>query len=355
MEELVNNGIQVKIKYFGFTGPQRVVMRIFYLFFVSYLLLYRLILFVVIFFILKNVVRKFREITFVKKEESRNIYTKFPARNKIDKKLPLIIFSAHYDSFSSIIPNRFQKVLFLIFRILIIPNFMSAVLILILVILNVYDQVLFLTVIFSSICQIMLIIFTVFLVIDVEKSSGSIDNASGVSILLELAKVLANNPLNNIDVLILWPGAEEWGNKGSKHFCKTQYNKLTKKYDLDNSYNINIDMVGSYIGLIDKFGIFRKKSMNKNLNKIIVQSSKELKIPLELYTKRFEVSSDHKSFQLFEKKTKGNFQVCCFHSDRDSKYIHSLKDTPDKCSAINLNGCLNICYETIQKLDSKFN
>jgi Zn-dependent M28 family amino/carboxypeptidase len=201
----------------------------------------------------------------------------------------------------------------------------------------------------------MLIIFTVFLVIDVAKSSGSIDNASGVSILIELSKVLAKNPLKNIDVLFLWAGAEEWGNKGSKHFCQTQYNKLAKKYDLNNSYNINIDMVGSYIGLLDKFGILRKKSMNKNLNKVIEQSSKDLKIPLELYTKSFEPRSDHRSFRFFEKKTGGNFQLCCFHSDKDSKYIHSLKDTPDKCSTANLNGCLDICYETILKLDSQAN
>ena len=74
----------------------------------------------------------------------------------------------------------------------------------------------------------------------------------------------SKNPLKNIDVLFLWPGAEEWGNKGSKHFCETRYKKLVKKYDLNNSCNINIDMVGSYIGLLDKVGILRKKSMNKN-------------------------------------------------------------------------------------------
>ena len=95
--------------------------------------------------------------------------------------------------------------------------------------------------------------------------------------------------------------------------------------------------------------------MNKNLNNLIEESSKKLGIPIVLYSKRLEPRSDQRSFRLFEKKTKGNFQVCCFHSNKDSKYIHSLKDTPDRCSTAILNGCLNICLETISKLDSQAN
>jgi len=355
MGELANNGIKAKVRYFGFTGPKRLIMRIFYIFLASYLIMYHLFLVVVIFLLIKHLTRKLREISFVDKEESRNISTLIPARKSIDKKRRLIIFSAHFDTFSSIIPNRFQKVLFLIFRMLIIPNFLAAVLIFLYVILGLSNQVLLYTVIFSSLCQMLLIISTVFLVIDVAKSCGSIDNASGVSILIELSKVLAKNPLKNIDVLFLWPGAEEWGNKGSKHFCETRYKKLVKKYDLNNSYNINVDMVGSYIGLLDNVGFLRKRNMNKNLNNLIEESSKKLDIPLEIYSKKIEPRSDHRSFRLFEKNTEGNFQVCCFHSDKDSKYIHSLKDTPDKCSTVILNGCLDICYETILKLDSQAN
>lgn len=355
MEELEKNNIKSKLEYFGFKGPIRVLVRLFYILFISYLIVYRLYLILAVFFIVKNLSRKLRAISFVSKDESKNIYTLIPASNKAENKRPLIIFTAHYDSVSSIIPNRIQEVLVLLFKVLIIPNILTAVVIFFYVFFNLYNQIIFFIVIFSSVSQIILMALIVLLVYDVEKSCGSIDNASGVSILIELSKVLAKNPLQNIDVLFLWPGAEEWGNKGSKHFCFTQYDELVDKYNLNNSCNINIDMVGSYIGLADKFGIIRKKSMNKNLNNLIEESSKKLEIPLVVYSKRLEPRSDQRSFRLFEKKTKGNFQVCCFHSEKDSKYIHSLKDTPDRCSTANLNGCLNICYETILKLDSQAN
>lgn len=62
--------------------------------------------------------------------------------------------------------------------------------------------------------------------------------------------------------------------------------------------------------------------------------------------------SDYRSLRKLAPVTKTTFQVACFHSDKDSKYIHSTKDTPDKCSNKILNDCLDICYETILNLDS---
>ena len=38
-------------------------------------------------------------------------------------------------------------------------------------------------------------------------------------------------------------------------------------------------------------------------------------------------------------------------SNKDAKYIHAKKDTPDLCSAENLNGCKEICYNAIKSLD----
>jgi Zn-dependent M28 family amino/carboxypeptidase len=46
---------------------------------------------------------------------------------------------------------------------------------------------------------------------DNKKSKGSIDNASGVSILIELIKLFKKSPLENYDIIFLWSGAEEWG------------------------------------------------------------------------------------------------------------------------------------------------
>jgi hypothetical protein len=183
-------------------------------------------------------------------------------------------------------------------------------------------------------------------------STGSIDNASGVSVLLELAKKINKDPLENTDVIFLFTGAEEWGMKGSKHYTQTYFNKLNRKYDLDKSVNINIDMVGTYIGLLDKTGLLKTR-INYELNDIIEYSAEELAIPIEKFSKLKAPQSDYKPFKSFTKKTKGNFQVACFYSDKDSQYIHSFQDSPDKCSSEIMDGCVDICSNAIRILDAK--
>jgi len=184
-------------------------------------------------------------------------------------------------------------------------------------------------------------------------SKGSVDNASGVAILIELAKVFKRNPLENYDVIVLWSGGEEWGLKGSMAFCKKHHDYLKKTYDLNRSFNINVDMVGSYIGLETKSSLhLRRRKEAFDLNKRLEETANELNIPITVFNKILGSKADHKSFRSFAKKTRTSFQVAYFHSEKDSKFIHSSKDTPDKCDPDNLNGCLEICYETIRSIDS---
>ena len=113
-------------------------------------------------------------------------------------------------------------------------------------------------------------------------------------------------------------------------------------------------MVGTYIGLENKNSIlFKKQKGIFNLNKILKETAIELNVPLIKYKKILEPKTDHLSFRSFAKKTKSSFQVALFHSDKDSKFIHSPRDTPDKCSSQNLNGCLDICYYAIRAIDSE--
>jgi len=107
-------------------------------------------------------------------------------------------------------------------------------------------------------------------------------------------------------------------------------------------------MVGTYIGLIDEIGLIKKK-MNNNLNDIIGESANQLNIPLIKYKKTFEPRSDQRVFRKLSRKS--TFQVACFHSSKDCKYIHSSQDSPDRCSEEILKGCLDICHTTIMKLD----
>ena len=354
-DELEKAQIDANIEHFEFSGARRMVMRIFYTLFITYLLIFRLFLVIITYYIIKTLFARTRRLTFIKKEESKNIYTLVSARNGSDLR-PLVIFTAHYDSFASMIPYKFQKVLFFIFRVIVIPVLGVQVIIASFLILDIvyyesFSQYIFNLIILSSIVQFIVIAIIVLLVYEINRSYGSIDNASGVSILIELAKEINGKPLENIDVLFLWTGAEEWGNKGAKHFYKEHKKDILLKYDIANSYNINIDMVGSYIGLVDKIGIIRKRKINENLNDLLSESAEELNIPLVKYSAQVEPTSDQIVFRKL-KKVQKKFQIAFFHSAKDSKFIHSSQDTPDKCSAESLNGCLAICHKTLLKMDS---
>ena len=352
--ELAKEKINLKIEYFSWAGPTRVLMRTTYLIILMYLLLARVILVLAIYFVIKYLFERTRNMTLIKKESSKNIFTEIQA-NKKGKNRPLVIFSAHYDSISANIPYKVQWVMFFIYR-LIIGFYVIVIIIFslwltldfLLIVLLPNSIIIMIAII--SLIGIFISVPILYLVFNEKPSAGSIDNASGVSILIELAKHFQRNPLEKMDILFIWPGAEEWGLKGSKKFCRKHIIDLNEKYDLNRSILINIDMVGSYIGLVDRVGLFRRR-LNKNLNDVFEATAKNLNIPLTRYNKLMPPKSDHRSFRSYVKRARKKLQIVYFHSDNDTKYIHSPRDSPDKCSAKNLNGCLNICYQTLRSLD----
>jgi hypothetical protein len=355
--ELLRNNIKAEVEHFNWTGPLSILMRTSYILIVITLLLFRLILVIVAYFIIKNSFARFRKLSFINKEESKSIFTRIKSKNRIPKR-PLVIITAHYDSISANLPYRLQVVIFFIYRLIVVFYVIvfftfAAIFFLDLFRFIPITDFFIVFISFSSLGGVLISIPILYLVFKERPSLGAIDNASGVAISIELAKIFNKNPPENTDVLILWPGAEEWGLKGSKAFCKNHFKSLKKIYDLDNSYNINIDMVGSYIGVLNKSGLIFRRKMNKNLNDIFGATAKQLNIPLKVYNKVIRPQSDYKSFKKYAKRNRTKFQVSFFHSSKDSKYIHSLKDSPDKCSLENLNGCVNICHQVIRSIDMR--
>lgn len=354
--ELSKETIKSHVEYFSYIGPRKVLMRLTYLILISYLLIFRQYLILALFFCIKYISERLRKLSLVKEEDSKNIYAIIHAK-KIKPNRPVIIFSAHYDSFTANLPYKLQNIFFFVFRIIIFPYFVAVIGFTVWVLID-YDSELRHSplvvnlVLFSSTIEFVIVLFTLLLLYNKSKSSGSIDNASGVSILIELSKIIKRNPLENYDVLFIWPGAEEWGLIGSSRFLKRHRNELKQVYDLDHSYYINIDMVGTYIGLFNKRGLLVKRKLNTHLNEIIENSAQEMNIPIVKFNSIKSPKSDHRSFLKFAKKTKSSLEVAYFHSSKDVKYIHSARDTPDRCSSENLNGCLDICYCTIRSIDS---
>ena len=357
-DELEESNIKSKTEYFAYSGPKNLFMRLSYFFIFSYLLVNRLILIIAIYFSIKYLFATTREYSLVEKEDSKNLIAEISANNQDRRKRPVIIFSAHYDNFSANIPYRLQTIFTFIFRIIIIPFIIFTFSLVVWFLVewvseNKNAESISNLVITYSIIEFFIVGIIFLLIYNTNKSSGSIDNASGVSVLIELIKILKKKPLENYDVVFLWCSGEEWGLIGSGDFRKKHTKELKKKYDLNNSFNINIDMVGTYIGLISKKKFYRKE-YKINLNQVLENSAKDLDIPIEIHEKTIGPSGDYQSFLSLAKKTKTSFQVACFQSIKDNKYIHSTRDTPDKCSIKNLNGCLEICYQAIKIFDLKY-
>jgi len=349
--ELYKENIESRMEYFSFTGAKRYFMRLTYIITICYLVVFRLFLVLFAYYSIKFLFKRFRNYSLVGKEDSKNLVARIKAKKK-NQNRAVVILSAHYDTFSSNLPYGIQKIFFFLFKIIILPYVILVFTIANIVIFGERSEETIHLIILFTLVEFVLTAAIFLLVYDNNKSKGSIDNASGVSILIELIKLFKKNPLENYDIIFLWSGAEEWGLKGSKSFCKRHRSNLSEKYDLDRSFNINIDMVGTYIGLKSRNSThFKSQKGIFNLNKILEETAIELNVPLNKFKKILGPKTDHLSFRSFAKKTRSSFQVACFHSEKDSKFIHSSKDTPDKCSSQNLNGCLDICYTTIRSID----
>ena len=354
---LASVNIESDVQYFSYDSPFNLLIRIAYIILLLYVVIYRLFLVLVIYIAIKYMSERTRKYSLVKKDDSKNLLAKIYANNKV-KKRPVIIISAHYDSFSASVPYRIQNVLFFMFRVIIIPYFATVLTFSIIMIskpiLTATDEIILSNlVIVSSIINFTIIILVFLLIFNTKKSQGSIDNASGVAVLIELTKRLKENALNNYDVIALFTGAEEWGLIGSKRYYLRNEKDLKKKYNLDKSFNITIDMVGTYIGLIEKKSLFRKKPMNRTINPTIQAIAQKLDIPITIHRRIRNPKTDHRNFLKFAKRTKSDFQVACFHSDKDSKYIHSARDSPDKCSSEILNNATSLIFNAIQEIDRK--
>ena len=248
-----------------------------------------LILIVIIILILKDLFDMTNVLLIGRRKKSKNLIAKIPAREKKPKR-PLIIFSAHYDSKSENYSYNLKKYYFLVVGTLIFPFIISTLILSVwgaltnfsdLYINDFYYPLISKIFDFSYMSFGFLMISILILILnrDPSKSLGSIDNASGVSILIELAIQLNKHPLEKIDVMFLWCSAEEWGLWGSKQFCNKHFNDLNQEYDLDESYNINIDMVGTIIGLVNKTGILKKNNSNRNIVNVLEATANNLKFP----------------------------------------------------------------------------
>jgi len=149
------------------------------------------------------------------------------------------------------------------------------------------------------------------------KSKGAIDDASGISCVLEILQYYSDpeNRLKNYDLCFVFTGAEESGTMGVRNFYKT-----IKHYDRNKTFIINFDSIAKKVNLWDH-GLLNNKYFKSN-NYIL--ENKDI-ISLEK-TRRFYIGTYTDGLFLANKKFQG-----VGNGDKSSyNYIHSVNDDVDK-------------------------
>jgi hypothetical protein len=158
---------------------------------------------------------------------------------------------------------------------------------------------------------------------------GANDGASGVAVLLELARILKAQPPPVGVVLALFDG-EDYGDfmadrgvfLGSRHFARRMKDVCSP------AYGILLDMVGDRDLQIHREGISERRA--GWVNDLVLGVARELGHQRKLVDSvRHTVTDDHVAIN--------DAGVPCVDLiDFDYAYWHTVEDTPDKCSAASL-------------------
>ncbi|HEY8344192.1 MAG TPA: M20/M25/M40 family metallo-hydrolase, partial [Bacillota bacterium] len=186
------------------------------------------------------------------KRESRNIIADVPARSKAIRQ---VVIMAHYDSSRSALSFSPQMVKG--FRRSYLLMVGSMVLITLAYAAGVWSGLSPDLFWYISLPPALYLFFAVLLLVHREVKGvytpGGNDNASGLSVLLEVGNVLTHLPLLTTSVTLLATGAEESGTNGALDFIK-------KHRPPQNTYFINLDNLGiGKVSVITKEGILGMK------------------------------------------------------------------------------------------------
>ncbi|MFX1311844.1 MAG: M28 family metallopeptidase [Promethearchaeota archaeon] len=147
-------------------------------------------------------------------------------------------------------------------------------------------------------------------------SKGAIDNASGISIVMELLHYYSNpnNRLKNITLWFVFTGAEETGTMGVRNFYKN-----IKDFDRKKTFTINFDSIAKK-AILYNHGLINN-SYSKSINFILENEDLNL-----VKAKKIYIGTYSDGLFLLNKKFQG-----LGNGDKTSYgYLHSIDDNIDK-------------------------
>ena len=189
-------------------------------------------------------------------------------------------------------------------------------------------------------------------------SPGADDNASGVAVLLEVARAAAQSPPADTELFFIASGAEEQGLVGAR--------KLVASKALPGDTPVlNLDGVGvgPHTYVIEGNGIFRRRRTSPQLNQVLANSLKGVGLEPRLWWAAL-ARHDHVPFvqakmrattyttDVGGKDRLGRFIARAFGLPnaraRGYRYIHTLEDTPERIELANIERAGKIVLEFIK-------
>ncbi|UCC18489.1 MAG: M28 family peptidase [Promethearchaeota archaeon] len=295
----------------------------------------------VLFFMLTTflifITRNPEKIKFGKIYNSQNLFLSISSQSMNRKSQNNIFFLSHLDSKGQAFSIKIRIYLYFTWIISFPIGLVINILISFFLVVNILHLkiIALLIVIINSLATIMILINTTN-----NKSNGAIDNASGISCVLELLNYFSipKNRLNNYNLWFVFTGAEESGTMGVRNFYR-----FIKYFDRNKNYIINFDSIAKKVNLWDH-GLLNKKYF-KSFNYIL--ENKDI-ITLEKKTYRFYIGTYSDGLFLLNKKFRG-----LGNGDRSTyNYVHSKKDDPDKIEISVLKKLCNFYTMLLKELDN---
>ena len=234
----------------------------------------------------KKLIRNGKNIFTIKSNESRLIFSdelnefQLNFEKKSKNKRHIVILSAHYDSIN-VSYGPFLIIFTSIFNtigILIIGFFPIVLLIL--------QGIWYYTfmIIYLIFCSLTILSLFLRLFRKLQNfSDGAIDNASGISTVLGVARALREIDLPNVDIIFSFWDAEEEGLVGSLSFVEKHLQKLINLYGIEKIHVISYDGCGSkgQISFGRSFGFPRVIKHDKGIVNKLKASAESLGIPIK--------------------------------------------------------------------------
>ena len=170
---------------------------------------------------------------------------------------------------------------------------------------------------------------------------GADDGASGVAVLLEMARGFKQSPPPVGVDIILWDG-EDYGREGDlNYYCLgAKYWAATKPFSYQPLFAVNLDMIGQKGLEISKEGYSMEYA--RDVVDLIWNAAADLGVTQFVDRTGDDIYDDH--IQLDNVGIKAIDLI-----DFDYKYWHTLEDTPDKCSPESLTAVGRVLLDVLYR------